>query len=75
MAAQNPSSWRPQRGEALLYDPDSGRWLYFARPRCLLEVCEVGAIRPTLRQLEEEVEGSGLWAAGFLSYEAAAAFF
>ncbi|BCA78733.1 chorismate-binding protein [Desulfuromonas sp. AOP6] len=74
MSEPNHSNWRPQHGEALLYDPDSGCWLYFARPRHLLEVREAGAIRQTLRQLEEEVEGSGLWAAGFLSYEAAAAF-
>ncbi|MCP3176690.1 chorismate-binding protein [Desulfuromonas sp. KJ2020] len=69
-----PSTWSPQRGEALLFDPASGHWLYFSRPLRLLEVHEVAAIRPTLRQLEEEVERSGLWAAGFLSYEAAAAF-
>ena len=59
---------------AIFYDPQSGKWLRFSRPVEELEIHEPDRVVPTLDYLEERVERDGLFAAGFLSYEAAPAF-
>jgi para-aminobenzoate synthetase/4-amino-4-deoxychorismate lyase len=48
----------------------AGRWLYFSNPEKVLRAERIDQVLPMLR----EAEGSGLYAAGFLSYEAAPAF-
>ncbi len=58
----------------VLYDAFSKGWLLFQRPLAVLESRSVETVESVLRSVEEEVEGKGLWAAGFLSYEAAPAF-
>jgi para-aminobenzoate synthetase/4-amino-4-deoxychorismate lyase len=48
----------------------SGRWLHFSDPARVLRADRVDEVQPMLR----EAEASGLFAAGFVSYEAAPAF-
>ena len=48
----------------------AGRWLHFQCPEKVLVAGQVGEVVPMLA----EAEASGLYAAGFLSYEAAPAF-
>jgi len=64
----------PTHQEVVLYDRGLRKWLHFRSPLQVLEVRDPADIRPTLRSLEAEVENRGLWAAGFLSYEASRAF-
>ena len=59
---------------AVLYDSESGRWLRFGKLLEELEVHALGKVLPTIDYLEKRVEEEGLFAAGFVSYEAAAAF-
>ena len=48
----------------------AGRWLHFSRPVTVLRAERMEEVLPMLREAEE----SGLFAAGFVSYEAAPAF-
>jgi len=48
----------------------AGRWLYFSRPEKILCAKRLEEVLPML----QEAEGSELYAAGFVSYEAAPAF-
>jgi para-aminobenzoate synthetase/4-amino-4-deoxychorismate lyase len=48
----------------------AGKWLYFGAPEKVLRTERIDEVLPLLREAEE----SGLYAAGFLSYEAAPAF-
>lgn len=58
----------------LVRDAANSRWLLFENPREIVQTCHVGAIVEKLHYLESSVEGRGLHAAGFLSYEAAPGF-
>lgn len=49
------------------------RRLCFSRPAEVVEARRVGEVRPALRRVEEAV-GKGLYAGGFVAYEAAPAF-
>ncbi len=49
------------------------RWLAFADPESILTARTVAEVAPLLRRVEEGV-GAGLFAAGYLAYEAAPAF-
>ena len=59
---------------AVLYDPKAGHWLRFSEPLEEIEVHDPDKILPALEYIEQRVEKSGLFAAGFISYEAASAF-
>ncbi len=48
----------------------AGRWLHFSQPEKILRAESVDDVLPML----QEAEASGLYAAGFISYEAASAF-
>jgi para-aminobenzoate synthetase/4-amino-4-deoxychorismate lyase len=48
----------------------AGKWLYFSQPEKVLRAERVEEVLPMLREAEE----SGLYSAGFISYEAAPAF-
>ncbi len=48
----------------------AGRWLHFGQPVRVLRAEAIEQVGPMLKEAEE----SGLFAAGFLSYEAAPAF-
>jgi para-aminobenzoate synthetase/4-amino-4-deoxychorismate lyase len=63
-------------GTVILRDaPPAGepRWLAFADPERILTARTVAEVAPLLRRVEESV-GAGLFAAGYLAYEAAPAF-
>src|SRR5690606_7703295 len=64
----------PARDEIVLHDAHEGRWLHFRKPLHLYSTTQSGDILPLLRTVEQRVEAEGLWAAGFLAYEAAPAF-
>jgi len=55
-------------------DAATGRWLRFTRPRQLVTARTLGDVIAAHRHVEEAVVRDGLYAAGFVSYEAAPAF-
>jgi para-aminobenzoate synthetase/4-amino-4-deoxychorismate lyase len=59
---------------AVLFDPDNNTWLNFETPLEIIEAQDLGDVLPALQKIETLVEEQGLYAAGFLSYEAASAF-
>ena len=59
---------------AVLRDAKSGKWLCLSSPRRLFAASRLEEVLPLLRQIEAEVERTGLYAAGFVSYDAAPAF-
>ena len=61
-------------GGPWIQDGPSGRWWQFGACRELIAVDRISEVAPALREIEARVERDGLWAAGFLSYEAAPAF-
>jgi para-aminobenzoate synthetase/4-amino-4-deoxychorismate lyase len=58
----------------VLRDEACGKWLDFASPQQILTARSLDEVIPLLRQLEQGVERERLYAAGFISYEAAPAF-
>ncbi len=65
-----------QTGRAILRQtPESGagRWIEFVDPVETIFTCRLSEVLPALRRVEEAV-GRGLYAAGFVAYEAAPAF-
>jgi para-aminobenzoate synthetase/4-amino-4-deoxychorismate lyase len=59
---------------AVLYDPKAGNWLRFSEPLEEIEVHDPDKVLPALEYIEQRVEKAGLFAAGFIGYEAAPAF-
>ena len=60
--------------QAVLRDDAAGHWLLFDRPEEVLVAHDVSDVVRVLTEAEERVAKEGLHAAGFLGYEAAAAF-
>ena len=58
----------------LIHDPSLGRWLAFENPSRILHTSDPAEVLPLLRKVEAAVNGQKLYAAGFVSYEAAPAF-
>ena len=58
----------------LVRDAASGRWLQFSHPREIVTAFTLADVAPGLDRVENAVAQSGLYAAGFISYEAAPAF-
>lgn len=58
----------------VLRDDAGRRWLEFASPRRIVSTCRIDDVLPLLREIDEAVERGGMWAAGFIAYEAAPAF-
>ena len=52
----------------------TGKWLHFASPRRILTARHKDEVVPLVRQVDEATRREGLYAAGFISYEAASAF-
>ncbi len=59
---------------SLVQDTDAGGWWHFRDARRTLVASRLEDVLPMLREAEERVERDGLWAAGFIAYEAAPAF-
>ena len=58
----------------VLRDDTNGRWLSFSRPHKLCIARHIDEVVPALREIEQAVDNEGLYAAGFVAYEAAPAF-
>ena len=68
------STSRSASARVIMRDTASGRWLRFTRPREFVTARTLADIAPALRRVEEAVSQEHLYAAGFVSYEAAPAF-
>ena len=58
----------------MLHEPAAQRWWLLQRPIRVLEARSISDVLPLLRQVQDDVERHQLFAAGYLAYEAAAAF-
>ncbi len=58
----------------VMRDASTGEWLQFERPLEVLVAHELQDVLPALNEVERSVNEKQLWAAGFISYEAAPAF-
>ena len=64
----------PDQHYVLLYDRKADEWLEFRNPLELFQTHEPSEIIPALQEIESVVQNNRLYAAGFVSYEAAPAF-
>ncbi len=60
--------------EVVIQDVTAKRWLHFREPLQVIRADCVEEVAPGLRLVEAAVQEQGLYAAGFISYEAAPAF-
>ena len=60
--------------QAVIHDPEKGNWLQFRHPRAALTTANLSDILPILTEVERLVCCHGLYAAGWIGYEAASAF-
>jgi para-aminobenzoate synthetase/4-amino-4-deoxychorismate lyase len=58
----------------VLFEPASGTWLAFSSPVRVLTTSRIEDVLPLVREMEAVVARDGVFAAGFISYEAAPAF-
>ncbi len=59
---------------AVIHDPETGHWLQFTHPHTVLQATNLSDVIPLLAEVEGRVQCEGLYAAGWISYEAAPAF-
>jgi para-aminobenzoate synthetase / 4-amino-4-deoxychorismate lyase len=59
---------------AVIHDPESGQWLQFPRPRTVFTAVHLSDVLPVLNEVERLVRRDGLYAAGWIGYEASPAF-
>ena len=59
---------------SLIQDADAGGWWQFQNARAIVAVTHIRDVLSALREIERRVDREGLWAVGFVSYEAAPAF-
>jgi len=57
-----------------MYDSFEERWLSFEQPLEIIQAAQVSEVLPALARLENRIQEANLYAAGFISYEAASAF-
>lgn len=60
--------------DLVLRDSEGGQWLQFREPRRILQTSELQEVMPLLEEVAARAQVDGLYAAGFVSYEAAAGF-
>lgn len=58
----------------LARDPESDGWLEFVSPEVVLSSSKIGEVKSVIREAERLSVANNLWVAGWISYEAAAAF-
>ncbi len=58
----------------LIQDRHAGGWWQFGDARHVVVVTRLEEVLPALQEIERRVESDGLWAAGFICYEAGPAF-
>jgi para-aminobenzoate synthetase/4-amino-4-deoxychorismate lyase len=59
---------------AILYQPTRQLWLRFSRPFQVIQAWQLEEVIPALERVEQQVNQAGLYAVGFISYEAGPAF-
>ena len=64
----------PMLSKIVLRDPDEGCWYVYEQPVQVVTTTCLGEVEATLQAVEDLVETQGWFAAGFVSYEAAAGF-
>jgi para-aminobenzoate synthetase/4-amino-4-deoxychorismate lyase len=64
----------PPEPIALVQDGAPDRWLRFAAPVAVVEARAAAEVAPALAAVARRVETDGLWAAGWIAYEAAPGF-
>jgi para-aminobenzoate synthetase/4-amino-4-deoxychorismate lyase len=64
----------PAAGQVVIHHAARRRWLRLARPVEILAADRLEQVVPTLARVERRVRETGVYAAGFVSYEAAPAF-
>lgn len=64
----------PCENGVVIYDDRNGQWLLFRSPLRIYVVHDPESVVSTLHEIENQVRANGLYAAGFVSYEAAPAF-
>lgn len=62
------------QNSATIYDAADRRWLRFANPLKILVARSTDEVLPIISEVEKATEKEGLYAAGWISYEAAPAF-
>lgn len=60
--------------QVVLQDGDPKRWLFFGDPIEVIQATSLAGVRPTLQRVERAVMDRGLYAAGFIAFDAAPAF-
>jgi para-aminobenzoate synthetase/4-amino-4-deoxychorismate lyase len=60
--------------QVVLQDRQGSRWLQFTEPREVVIATHLDEVLPSLARIEKLVNEQGLYAAGFIAYEAAPAF-
>ena len=58
----------------ILRDPQQGCWYEYSQPLAVLHAARLDDVLPVLANIEARVEEESLYAAGFVTYEAAAGF-
>ena len=58
----------------VIHDATRRHWLHFRHPKQIVSVHRIEEVIPALNAIEEHVARDGLYAAGFIAYEAAPAF-
>ncbi len=71
---KKPGIHQPVRPRVIMRDAATGNWLRFLRPRELVTARTLAEVTSGLRRVEQAVVQDGLYAPGFISYEAARAF-
>ena len=64
----------PAVGQCLIQRDGEGDWLLFSAPRAVYTTQQIDEVAALVARVAEQVEAQSLWAAGFISYEAAPAF-
>lgn len=59
---------------SVIQDPANQQWLRFSEPCRVIEANRIEEVLPGLQMIETAVEEEGLYAVGFISYEASPAF-
>ncbi|MCX5822220.1 MAG: aminodeoxychorismate synthase component I [Deltaproteobacteria bacterium] len=60
--------------QVLIHDPQNRHWMQFTRPRAILQAGTLSDVMPLLTEVQQLVGRDGLYAAGWIGYEAAPAF-
>jgi para-aminobenzoate synthetase / 4-amino-4-deoxychorismate lyase len=63
-----------KENQILIHDHANSRWLHFSNPHRLISANRIEEVSPALDHIEKLVAEHDWYAAGFLAYEAAAAF-